>query len=316
MPFNSQITRVDAQALIPEDVTRDIIKNVPEQSAVLRLGRRLPNMARAQRRMPVLASMVTAYFVTGDTGMKQTTEVDWTNKYINAEELAVIVPIPENVLADADYDIWGEIRPSIMEAMGAAIDAAVIYGTNAPASWPQNLLAGALAAGNSVILGTNADLYDDILSEGGTLATVETDGFAVTGHVGALTMKSRLRGVRDSNGNPIFLQSMQNPGNYMLDGSPIEFPMNGAINAAASLLISGDWRQLVYSIRQDISYKFLDQAVITDNSSPPNIIYNLPQQDMVAMRVTFRLGWQLPNPINRVQSVEANRYPFGVLTPT
>lgn len=107
MAFNSQITRTDAQALMPEDVAREIITNVPEMSAVLRLARRLPNMSRAQTRMPVLASLITAGFVSGDTGLKATSEVSWTNKYINAAELAVIVPIPENVLADAAYDIWG-----------------------------------------------------------------------------------------------------------------------------------------------------------------------------------------------------------------
>ena len=51
-----------------------------------------------------------------------------------------------------------------------------------------------------------------------------------------------------------------------------------------------------------------------DNGTPPTIIYNLPQQDMVALRVTMRLGWQLPNPINRIQPTEGNRYPFATLT--
>lgn len=82
----------------------------------MRMARRLPNMTRAQLRMPVLSGLITANFVTGDTGLKQTSEVAWQNKYINAAELAVIVPIPETVLDDVDYDVWGEIRPRIVEA--------------------------------------------------------------------------------------------------------------------------------------------------------------------------------------------------------
>jgi len=36
---------------------------------------------------------------------------------------------------------------------------------------------------------------------------------------------------------------------------------------------------------------------------------------MVALRAVMRLGWQVPNPINRLQTTEADRYPFAVLIP-
>jgi len=322
MPYNSLISRADAAALIPEQVATDIIGALPQTSVVMRLGRRLPDMARHQSRIFVLSALVQAYFVTGDTGLKQTSEANWANKYINAEELAVIIPIPESVLDDAEYDIWGEIRPQIKEAFGAAFDGAAILGTNAPANWPPALVPSAIAAGHSVALGANHDLYDDLLGESGVIAKIEEDGFTATGHVAALTMRSRLRGLRDDNGNPIFTRSMQVGSTYELDGAPIEFPTNGAMDASQALLLSGDWSKLVYAIRKDISYKILTESVIQDASG--NIVYNLAQQDMVALRAVMRLGWQLPNPVNRVQATEGGvvdgvnivgRYPFTVLTP-
>jgi HK97 family phage major capsid protein len=164
-----------------------------------------------------------------------------------------------------------------------------------------------------VTLGTGSDIYDDIMAEGGVLSQVEQDGFAVTGHVAALSMKARLRGLRDANGMPIFSRTPQAATPYELDGVPVDFPTNGSIDPAQSLLISGDYQQAMYSIRQDVTYKVLDQAVIQDGSGA--IIYNLAQQDMVALRVTMRLGWQLPNPANRVNAVAATRYPFAVLLP-
>lgn len=313
MPYNNIIDRTGAEALIPEEVSREIIQSVPQSSAVMQLARKLPNMARAQRRMPVLSALVNAYFVSGDTGLKQTTEAAWENKYINAEELAVIVPIPEAVLDDADYDIWGEIKPRINEAFGKAFDAAVLYGTNAPADWPDDLLTGATAAGHIVTLGTGADLYEDVLGEGGTLAKVEEDGFGVTGHIAALTMKAKLRGLRDANGVPIFNSSVQERTRYTLDGTDLVFPLNGAVDASKSLLVSGQWDQLLYALRQDVTYKMLTEAVIQDAAG--NIIYNLAQQDLVALRAVMRLGWALPNPISQVAQTEATRYPFSILVP-
>jgi HK97 family phage major capsid protein len=314
MPYDSLISRTNAAALIPEEVSREIIQGTAEASAVMRLGRRLPDMASAQRRMPVLSALPTAYFVNGDTGLKQTTEMAWASKYIDAEELAVIVPIPEAVLDDTDYDIWGEVKPWLVNALGLAIDQAVLYATNAPASWPTCLVTAATAAGNAVTLGTvGTDLFDDVMAEGGVINKVEEDGYMVTGHVAALAMRAKLRGLRDDNGQPIFVRSMQDSTRYELDGEPIIFPTNGAIVATSSLLISGAFNQLVYAMRQDITYKVLTEAVIQDAEG--NIVYNLAQQDMVALRAVMRLGWQVPNPISRVKENEAERYPFAVLVP-
>lgn len=313
MPYNSLIDRSsDAAALIPEDAAREIIQATPQNSAIMSVARRLPDMSRGQQRLPVLSSLLTAYFVTGDTGLKQTSEMAWENKYVYAEELAVIVPIPESVLEDVDYDIWAEIRPQIAEAFGNAFDAAVMHGTNAPTNWPDDIVTAAGTASNTVAVGAGADIYEDILGTGGTMATVEADGYMVTGHIAAMSMKSRLRGLRDANGQPIFLRSMVDRTVYELDGAPIMFPTNGGIDATAALLISGDFNQLVYSIRKDITYKMLTEAVITDASG--NIIWNLAQQDMVALRAVMRLGWQVPNPPNRLQETAASRYPFAVLT--
>jgi len=311
--YNSLISRTDATALIPEEVAREIIQSVPEQSAVMRMARRLPNMTRAQLRLPVMSGLITAGFVDGDTGLKETGEVTWANKYINAAELAVIVPIPETVLADADYDMWAEVRPRIMEAFGKAFDGAVLYGTNKPTDWPDGLVTGATAASQAVTLGAGADLYEDIMGEGGVIAKVEEDGFMVTGHVASLSLRAKLRSLRDTQGMPIFNRTPQATTPYELDGVPVDFPRNGAVDAAQGLLISGDWSQLVYAIRQDVTYKVLTEAVIQNAGG--TIQYNLAQQDMIALRVVMRLGWQLPNPVNNVNQTEATRYPFAVLLP-
>lgn len=325
--FNSIINRADdAAALIPEDASSEILQTIADGSSVLRLARRLPNMARGVRRLPVLSALPQAYFV-GEAGrtpqtfseVKQTTEAAWANKYLNAEEIACIVPIPENVLDDADFDIWAEMRPQIVASIGAVIDTALLFGTSdtdVPASWPDGLLVG-MPASHLVLDTQGNDLYDAIMSEGGVLSYVEEDGYLVNGHIAALSMRAKLRGLRDGGtGLPLFVQNMQAAVPYTLDGQRLEFPLNGAMDASQALLVSGDWSQLVYSIRKDITYKVLTEGVITDNATPRAIIHNLAQDDMIALRVTFRMAWQLPNPINRVNQTEATRFPFAALVPS
>jgi len=313
MPYNSVMDRDEVGALIPEDVSAEIIKSATEESVVMRLGKKLPNMSRAQRRVPVLSLYPIGYFVTGDTGLKKTTEISWANKYINAEEIAVFVPISEAVLSDTSYDIWGEAKPLIAEEFGRVFDAAVLFGDNAPADWPTDVLAACTAAGNDVTIGVGADVYEDICGEDGVISQVELDGYAHSGTAAALGMRSRLRGLRDADGQLIFSRSMQDGTPYMLDGEPMIFPRNGCWDAAQAHMILGDWSKLVYSIRQDLTFKIFDQAVIQDATGA--IVYNLAQQDMVALRAVMRLGWNVPNPINRINEVEATRYPFSALIP-
>lgn len=312
------ITRSDLSGLIPEPVTREIIQGVVEGSAVLAMGRRLPNMTSKTQVLNVLDALPTAYFVNGDTGTKETTKMAWANKKIYAEEIAVIVPIPEAVLADADYDIWGEVRPRLVEAFGKKIDGAVLFGTDKPATWRAGILESAVASGNVVYPSANTTIFADIMGENGVIAKVEEDGYMPNGVMAAVKMRAKLRGIVDNNGQPIFKSDLQGGiqgnTNYALDGMRMAFPMNGAFNSTLANMIVGDFNQLVYAIRQDIEFKIFTEGVVQDPSDG-SIVYNLMQNDMVALRAVMRLGWEIPNPINAFNAGNATRFPFAVYSP-
>jgi HK97 family phage major capsid protein len=330
MPYNNIISRSDASALIPEQVSDAILTSVAGTNPLMQLARELPRMSRAQVRLPVPSALASAYFVSGDTGLKQTTEANWTNKYIDAEELAVIVPISEAVLDDADYPIWEQVQEQLVTAFSLAVTQAVLFGTNIPATWTANLgaaglLARCTAASHVVDLSTQVaagqDVYDVLLGDAGVIALIEEDGYMATGHVAHLSMRGKLRGLREkvyngtgvSNlGAPMFTNSMQESGQFLLDGQPIYFPTDGSMSSSV-LLFTGQWDQLVYAMRQDMTFKLLTEAVIQDSGG--NILYNLAQQDMVALRAVMRLGFALPNPINRVNSNSTTRCAFAALVP-
>lgn len=282
------------------------------------------SMKRAQQRIPVMSQLPIAYWVAGasldarDIGMKQTTVLAWDNVYLNAEEMAVIVPIAKNLLDDMDYDFWAQIKPKVTEAFGVALDEAIFFGVNAPATFPTSIVSSANSAGNLVVAGTSTvDYLDDVNN---AMAAVEADGFDVTGFWARRQVKAKLRGLRDTTKGLLFLPDTPPSASIntgALYGEKVVFSNAGlsgfATGAANYSLICGQWDQSMLAVRDDISMELFDTGVITDNGSPPVIQFNLMQQDMVALRVVARFAWAVPNPINRQQSTKASRYPFAVV---
>jgi HK97 family phage major capsid protein len=307
--YNNLTSRTDAAALIPEEVSTEMLNRATGQSAVLQMFRRVP-VGRAQVRFPVLSALPVAYFVNGDTGLKQTTEINWTNKYLNIEEIATILPVPDNVVADVDANIWDQAMPYLVEAFGRTLDAATFFGVNAPGTWPTSVSAAAAAAGNTLTgnaAATAGGGYGDLDA---AYALLDADGYDPTGIIASTAWKGRIRPARDSTGQRLD-PGRANATLTNIDGLDVAYPMRGLWPAGSGGVYSlvGDWSQFVVGVRQDITMKILDQAVITDNTG--QIIYNLPQQDMTAIRLTFRVGWQVANIINYDQTVEANRYPVA-----
>lgn len=315
MAYDNIIARGDVPA---REETIDVVMDGLENTSAARtLFRQIP-VGKASQRFPVLSALPMAYWVNGDTGLKQTTEMAWANKFVNIEELAVIVPIPQNVLDDSDFDIWAEARPKVGEAIDRALDSAIFFGVNAPATFPTDVAAAAIAAGNSVEVGTSTQaeggFYGDLDA---LLETVEDDGFSPDGWVFDRKAKGRFRRARNSQGDRLDRDRI-NSSFTELDGAPVVYTMDGLWPQAAAadvegvLGFAGDFgRQFVLAIRKDVTYEVFREGVIQDNTGA--IVYNLLQQDMVALRVTFRAGWQVANTINYAAQVEAQRYPAAVL---
>lgn len=153
------------------------------------------------------------------------------------------------------------------------------------------------------------------MGEGGVIAKVEESGYIPNGVMAAIKLRAKLRGLKDNNGQPIFKSDMQGSTRYALDGMDTYFPVNGAFDPTKALAIVGDWSQLVYAIRQDITFKIFDSGVIQDPTNG-EIQYNLIQNDMVALRAVMRLGWELPNPLSAYGATVENRFPFAIYKPT
>ena len=295
------INRTDVDSLIETQVANEIFEGVIKDSKALSMFRRLPNMTSDKTKLRVLDSLPVAYFVDESTnnGRKNTTKMAWDKKFINAAELAVIVPIKENVLNDASIDIWAEVRPRIVEAFAKKIDNAMFFGVDKPTDWRKGLVPSVIDAGAEVT--ETGKLYSDIND---VMTKVEESGYDVNGILGGVGLKGKFRMMTDTTGQPLNTTEIGSVRREFMD--------NGVWDKSKSTLIAGDFSQAVYAIRQDVTYKVLDQAIIQDTDG--SILYNLAQDDMVALRVVMRLGWEIPNPVNALNETEA-RFPFASLKP-
>jgi hypothetical protein len=259
-----------------------------------------------------------AYWVGGDTGMKQTSMQQWKNVVMVVEELAVIIPIPEAYLDDADVPLWGQIQPRVTEAAGQLIDLAVLWGVNKPSTWGESVFTGAGKSQHYVVQGTGTDLGVDVANLGAQMAR---SGYTVNGFATAPGTNWNLVGLRSAQGVPIYEPDMQNgsPGGNLY-GYPMREIDNGSWQSGASgaVMLMGDWNKAIIGIRNDISFKMFTEGVISDDSG--KVILNLMQQDSVAMRMTMRLAYATVNPVtimepNKNITTATARWPFGVILP-
>ena len=267
------ITKNDVSALIDEQVVGEIFEGAQKESKVLSMFRRLPNMSSDKTKLRVSDALPVAYFVDESTnnGRKNLTKAAWKNVFLTAEEIAVIVPIKENLLNDASVDLWAEIRPQLTSAIAKRIDAAVFKGEGAPTSWGEGIIPQIIAKGKTVT--ETEKLYEDINN---VMVKVEESGYDVNALLGGVGLKGKFRMMVDNTGQPLNTTEIGSLRREYLD--------NGSWDKETATLIAGDFNQAVYAIRSDVDYKVLTEAVIQDPSDG-SILYNLAQEDMVALRV-------------------------------
>lgn len=301
----ADISRADALTLIASQRGTEIWQGAVESSAALRTFRHV-NMGTKLITYPVIAALPNAAFVSGEdaddaASVKPTTNMTWTDRNLTAEEIAGIVVIPENVIADADFDIFAEVRPRISEAVGKALDAAVFFGTNKPASWPAGLVPQAITAGNTYTQGTGVDLAEDINQ---AMGLVEADGYNPRTIYSARTIRMLLRGLRDQNDAPIYTTNLSTGGpTTQVYGANLEFVANGAWLPLIATAIVGDPDYAILGIRQDITFKVLDQATVGGIS--------LAERDLIGLRFKIRVGFQTAQTLTT--SGGSGAFPFAVL---
>lgn len=309
MSYDSILGTPDvASAMVPDQTSTEIIKSAEQSSIIMSKAKKTP-MSSKTYKQPVLASKAMAYWVNGETGLVQTSDLIWQNMTITAEPIGVIVPIPNDLIDDSNVPLWDEVKPEISEAFGMKIDSAALFGTDAPVSWPTGLVPAATAAGNVVTVGTNPTIAADVAALAGK---VDSQGYAINGFAARPGISWTLRQAVDTTKRPIFADALTGNGEMSLYGYGLDEVRNGAWNSEAAELLAVDWSKIVVGVRRDITYDLYSEGVISDADG--SVVLNLMQQRCKALLVTMRVGLAVAAPVTRIGG-DVQKYPAGVLVP-
>lgn len=307
----ADISRADVATLIQEEYSSTFLDAVgsAEGSAVIRAFGTVP-LGTKITNAPVLTTLPEAQWVsesaTAPEGVKPTAKVTWGNKRFVVEELAVIIPVHEDVLEDMTEDGLALLSVQGGQAIGAKLDEAVLFGVDKPTTWTDpDLLASATADGNVFQVSATPgedDLAGSIYQAAGAVAD---SGANPTTVLSASGLRFRLANLRAADGTAILSRTLGGDGSFSDDiaGLRASFVDNGAWDNALATAIVADRNRVKIGQRSDIQVKFLDQATVGG--------INLAERDMVALRFKARYAYALGNTITRRGKAE----PAGAVTP-
>lgn len=299
----ADISRTDVATLIQEEYANTLLNAAVQGSTVLQAFP-TTSMGTKLTHLPVLATLPEAGWVsesaTQNSGVKPQSKVTWADRTLVAEEIAVIIPVHEDVLADCSVGALDQIAQLGGQAIGKKLDQAVIFGTDKPASWVSDaLLPAAVAAGQTVENVTGDANTSDLVGATNQVAEkIALAGWQPDTLVSSLAIRYQVANLRDSLGQLVFRDESFNGFNTL-------FNRNGAWDPESAAAVIVDSTRVRIGIRQDITVKFLDQATLSTG-------LNLAERDMVALRLKARFAYVLGTAATPMGN---NKVPVGAVVP-
>jgi len=328
MPQETFTSHPQYGGLLHPEFIAGVIENTMRESVVLSNFTRMRNMIARETWLDVRSELPSAFAVDGyneggavpsvKTNTKKVTTQKFEPRLLKAGEFAAIKVFRDADLADAlanGYDVIGGDIPVFASQFGRAIDRAIIFGVDKPVEWADIDSLWLRASTNGLVVTPTANNYVDLFGVGGVMEKIELTDYAPTGLVSAVQMRARLQGMVDGDGRPIFAPNatLQEGTPFALGGFPLWFVRNGSWDYTKASMLMADFTRLVYSIREEITYRTTRDGIIVDGAGKS---HNLAQENKTALILHMRLGWQVLDPVTQMSN---NPVPFaflGVAAPT
>lgn len=266
---------------LPAEVSSEIIALAQEESAVMRLARRI-NLPGRGLTIPVISGDPEANWV-DETNAKPVSNPTLTTKNMKGYTLAVIVPFSNQFRRDMS-GLYAEIVRRLPGALGKKFDATVFAGTAPGTGF--DVLTGVTAQS---ISGTGNSFYKALVAAESAIATA---GYSVSGYAMSPQGKAEMLTALDTTNRPIFINSVADGEIGRLLGQPVHYTKGvyaaGSGSGAVDVLgFAGDWSKAMYGIVEGVDISISDQATLTISNSQ----VNLWERNMFAVRAEIEVGF-------------------------
>lgn len=276
---------------LPSDISSEILQKTQEESAIMRLARRITLPGNGTT-IPVISGDPTAAWV-AETGFKPVSNASLTTKLMSAYKIAVIETFSDEFTRDVPA-LYDALVARLPGALAKCFDGTIVGAVDKPGD---NFDSFALCTTQSLIPSSGHTLYDGLVAADSDIAT---HGGILNGFALSAQARGLLLGAVDSTGRPLFVNSVAQGAIPMILGAPTYFNRGiykagtaGSSGTPAVVGIAGDWTQAVYGTVEGVKISFNDSGVVTTNPGTTSAVQiNLWQQNMIAVRAEIEVGFR------------------------
>ena len=236
--------------LVPEELRAEVFRILPDMAVMRRIARTIP-MASDTLLLTTLTARPYAYW-TSEYASKSTTSAEFGRVTLNPNDLVCLLPVSEQLLADANIQLVTFIIELFAEAIAAEEDDKFFTGsgTGQPKGINQETLTSRDALGTLD--------FDDIiwLIDAVPQRVSQSPGAAFVGH---RYVKRILRGVKDTTNNYIWRDGRGGVGgggeSIKLPDTLYGYPFYEQNDLSQDELYFGDWKFYIIGDRQALSVR-------------------------------------------------------------
>lgn len=306
------ISRGTAGVYLPPDVSNEIWQQTQEQSAVMKLARKIALPGRGVD-IPIITGDPEAQWV-NETDEKPVSRGSLDNKIMRGYTMSVIVPFSNQFKRDMPA-LYQALVGRLPGVLAARFDATVFFGTAAPGS-DFDVMTGVPAVSVANVP-ANADgsggqtAYDGFLA---ALASVATAGGNLSGWALSPNGEVMALSAKDGSGRPLFTTDLQTEGAIGQILGRRVYPSRAVYQPGTPETVGfgGDWSAAIWGQVEGVQISISDQATLTDvdnTTNPPTPqTLNLWQRNMFAVRAEIEVGFRLRDP-NQFVRLTGNNTP-------
>ena len=242
-------TAAEGGYLVPEELRTEVFRVLPDMTVMRRIARVLP-MSTDTLKLNSLSARPTAYW-TAEYASKSTTSAEFGQVELSPNDLVCLLPVSEQLLADANINLVQFIVELFAEAIGLAEDQAFFMGTGVgqPHGITIEVLANAAVAGATISFDDLIRLLDMVPQR-----SSQSPKAAFVGH---RYVKRILRTLKDTANNYIWRDGRGGVGGgseiIRLPDTIYGYPFYEQNDMYQDRLYFGDWSNYIIGDRQTMS---------------------------------------------------------------